>query len=57
MRKSCTVIDEFKAESDVEVVWQREVERRATAIERGEAKWLDGLETLAVIKAEFALGN
>ncbi len=41
------------AEPDVEAAWQLEVEHRAAAIERGDAKWLDGPTTLAAIKAEF----
>jgi putative addiction module component (TIGR02574 family) len=43
----------LEADPGVESAWQLEVERRATAIERGEAKWLAGPETLAAIKAEF----
>lgn len=48
------LIGSLDAEADVEEAWVAEVVRRETMIVTGAAKWIDGPDALAQLKAEFA---
>jgi putative addiction module component (TIGR02574 family) len=48
------LIASLDADPEIEAAWAAEVERRQRDIDSGAATWLDGPETLAELRREFA---